>query len=261
MNYVSSVENKFFKEVCSLKNRKYRYLNKCYLIEGIRFVQEAVKNNCDIRYIIVSESKKDSLIEKFKLNDLNLEVIVFSEMLFSKVKQTENAQGIIACLNMKDTCEKFDFCEGIYFLIDKIQDPGNLGTIIRTAVAVNALGVIIVKGTVDLYNDKVLRATMGAIFKINIYFVEEYSFLHKFLNNNFRLIVADSCSKNICYNNDLIGKIILAVGNEGNGISDEIKKIPHVDICIPMSNDLESLNVAQALSIIAFEYVRQSQFG
>ena len=80
MNYVSSVENKFFKEVYSLKNRKYRYLNKCYLIEGIRFVQEAVKNNCDIRYIIVSESKKDSLIEKFKLNDLNLEVIVFSEM-------------------------------------------------------------------------------------------------------------------------------------------------------------------------------------
>ena len=77
MNYVSSVENKFFKEVYSLKNRKYRYLNKCYLIEGIRFVQEAVKNNCDIRYIIVSESKKDSLIEKFKLNDLNLEVIVF----------------------------------------------------------------------------------------------------------------------------------------------------------------------------------------
>lgn len=261
MNYVNSSDNKFFKEICSLKNKKYRYLNKIFLIEGVRFAQEAIKNSCKIKYIVVSESKLDYLNEKFKFNECEFKLIVFSEKLFSKIKQTENPQGIIVCVEMEEVCKQFNFKEGIYFLIDKIQDPGNLGTIIRTAVAVGALGVIIVKGTVDIYNDKFLRATMGAIFKINIYHVDNYSFLNEFLKNDFKIVLADSYSNNVCYNEDLTGKIILSVGNEGNGISDEIKNFPYVvDVCIPMNNDLESLNVAQALSIIAFEHVRQCRF-
>lgn len=260
MNYINSVENKVFKEIASLKNKKYRYLNKCYLVEGVKFVQESIKCCSKIRYIIVSESKFDDLDEKFKFDSLNLEIIIFSKNLFSKIKQTENDQGIIACLEMEDNYQNFDFEKGIYFLIDKIQDPGNLGTIIRTAVAVGALGVIIVKGTVDLYNDKVLRSTMGAIFKINIYFVDGYFFLNNFLKNDFKIVIADSHSNNIYFNENLTGKIILVVGNEGSGISSELKKFNCTDVCIPMSSDLESLNVAQALSIIAFEYVRQSQF-
>lgn len=258
MNYISSLDNKFFKDICNLKNKRYRYLNRSYLIEGIRFVEEAIKNNCIIKYIIVDENKKHDIIEKLELNKLHKKVIIFSETLFSKVKQTENAQGVIACIEMKDNYKEFRFCEGIYFLIDKIQDPGNLGTIIRTAVAVNALGVIIVKGTVDLYNDKVLRATMGSIFKINIYFVDDYKFLYDLMDNNFKFIIADSNGGNIYFKENLKGRLVLAVGNEGNGLSDEIKEIPHTKVCIPMSNDLESLNVAQALSIIAFEYIRQN---
>lgn len=257
MNYINSLENKFFKEVCSLKNKKYRYKSRLYFIEGVRFVEEAIKNNCKIRYIIVSEERKDYLIDKFKFGDDPFEVMVFSDSLFSKVKQTENPQGIIACLEMEDSCEKFDLSEGIYFLIDKIQDPGNLGTIIRTAVAVNALGIILMKGSVDIYNDKVLRATMGSIFKININFIENYLELNELIENDFKLVIADVDGKKNYYHEDLKGKIILAVGNEGNGISDEVKRFPHIKVRIPMSNDLESLNVAQALSIIAFERVRQ----
>lgn len=260
MNYIDSVDNRVFKSVLSLKNKKYRYLNKCYLVEGVKFVQESIKYFSKLKYLIVDESKFEDLDKKFKFDFLNMETIVFSKKLFSKIKQTENDQGIIACLKMEENNQNFNFDKGIYILIDKIQDPGNLGTIIRTAVAVGALGVIIVKGTVDLYNDKVLRSTMGAIFKINIYFVDEYSFLDEFLKNDFKIIVADSHSNNIYFNENLTGKIILVVGNEGNGISEELKSFDSSDVCIPMSNDLESLNVAQALSIIAFEYVRQSQF-
>lgn len=261
MNYVDSSSNKIFKEICSLKNKKYRYLNNSFLIEGLRFAQEAIKNSCKIKYIVVNENKLNYLNEKIKFDEYGFKLIVFSEKLFSKIKQTENTQGIIVCLEMDRACKQFNFKEGIYFLIDKIQDPGNLGTIIRTAVAVGALGLIIVKGTVDIYNDKVLRATMGAIFKINIYYVDNYSFLNEFSKNDFKIVLADSYSDNICYNEDLTGRIVLLVGNEGNGVSNEIKNFPCVvDVCIPMENDLESLNVAQALSIIAFEYVRQNRF-
>lgn len=257
LNYISSLENKFFKEIMSLKVRKNRYKSKLYLIEGIRFVEEAIKNNCEINYVIISESKKDYIIDRFNFKDGLFNVIVFSDELFEKVKQTEKTQGIIACLKIRDTFKKFDFNEGIYFLIDKIQDPGNLGTIIRTAVAVNALGIILIKGSVDIYNDKVLRSTMGSIFKININFIESYLELNEFIENDFKLVIADAYSDNNYYHVDLKGKIILAIGNEGNGISDEVKNFPHIKVRIPMCNDLESLNVAQALSIIAFERVRQ----
>lgn len=257
MNYINSDDNKTFKGICKLKSRKYRYLNREYLIEGIRFVKEALDSDCNVKYLILDESKKDLLFQKFDFENCRANVIVLHKALFSRVKQTESSQGIIASIEMSKPNFNFDFSNGIYFLIDKIQDPGNLGTIVRTAVAVGALGVIIMRGTVDLYNDKVLRATMGSIFKTNIYFMDEYSFLDKFVDNGFRIFLADSNSKNIYYNENLSNKIILTVGNEGNGISSDMKKFVHKDICIPMCNNFESLNVAQALSIIAFEHLRQ----
>ena len=259
INYISSLKNKFFREIFNLKLKKYRYLSRSYLIEGIRFVRESLENSCDVKFIILSENKKDFLIEEFNLNNrTDLKVFVFSDLLFSKVKQTENSQGIIACLNMKDVCNEFDFSKGIYFMLDRIQDPGNLGTIIRTAVAVNALGIIIVKGTIDLYNDKVLRSTMGAIFKSRIYFVDDYSFVDDFFKNGFKFIVADSSGEKVYYDESLTDKIVLVAGNEGRGISRDFDLIPHTSVRIPMFNNLESLNVAQALSIISFEYIRQS---
>lgn len=260
MDYISSIENKIFKELISLKNKKYRYLNRCYLIEGIKFVRESISNNCNIKYIILTESKSDELNEKFNFNESEYKVIILPDMLFNKIKQTEQSQGIIGCIEMEDNLNEFNFKDGIYILVDKIQDPGNLGTIIRTAVAVNATGIIIMKGTVDLYNEKVLRSTMGSIFKIDIYFQDSFCFLNKFIDNNFSIVVADSNSNNIYFKENLTGNIVLVVGNEGNGISDEIKEFPNIDVCIPMSKDLESLNVAQAMSIIVFERIRQMYY-
>ena len=257
MDYVSSIENKVFKELYSLRNKKYRYLNKSYLIEGIKFLEEAINNNCNIKYIILIESKSSQLNRKFQFDNLGYKVIVFSDTLFNKLKETEGSQGIIACVAMEIENLKFNYSGGMYILVDKIQDPGNLGTIVRTAVAAGAIGIIVMKGTVDLYNEKVLRSTMGSIFKISIYFQEDYEFLNEFISNGFSIVVADSNSENIYFKEDLTGNIVLVVGNEGNGISNEIKKINNKDIFIPMSNNLESLNVAQAMSIIVFERIRQ----
>lgn len=257
MDYISSIENKLFKEVSSLKNKKYRYLNKTYLIEGIKFVEEAIQNGVNIKYIIICESKLKEIESKFDFNKLICKAVIFSDCLFNKIKQMETSQGIIAGVEIKENLNEINFKNGFYVLIDKIQDPGNLGTIIRTSVAANAKGIIIMKGTVDLYNEKVLRSTMGSIFKIDIYFKDSYDFINEFINNDFSIIVADSNSENIYFKEDLTVNMVLVVGNEGNGISNEIKSFNNVDVCIPMSNNLESLNVAQAMSIVVFERVRQ----
>ncbi len=258
MRYIDSDDNKMFKEICKLKNKKYRYANRSYLIEGVKFVREALSNDCNIKYLVIDESKKNSLYEIFDLSVWNPRIIVLHKTLFSKIKQTENTQGIIAVVKMDDPCLNFDFSKGAYFLIDKIQDPGNLGTIIRTAVAVGALGVIIIKGTVDIYNDKVLRSTMGSVFKTTIYMMENYCFLDQFVKNDFKIFLTDPKSKNIYYDENLTGKIIIAVGNEAIGVSDNVKEFMYKDISIPMCNNFDSLNVAQALSIVAFEYLRQT---
>lgn len=258
MDYISSFQNSVYKELTSLKEKKFRIEKKEFLIEGLRFVNEAIVSKFDIKYIILNETKRQEILEKLEYSNDSYKVIILSSELFNKLSETHNSQGIMACMYMKDISKDFNFNNGIYFLIDKIQDPGNLGTIIRTAVAVNALGVIILKGTVDLYNNKVLRSTMGAIFNMNIYLVNDYLDIISLTNNGFRLLISDICEGNAYYNENLRHKVIVAVGNEANGFSAGINQVNYSKIHIPMFNNLESLNVAQALSIIAFDYLRQT---
>ena len=139
-----------------------------------------------------------------------------------------------------------------------MQDPGNLGTIIRTAHASGALGVILRKGTVDLYNDKTLRSTMGSIFNVPVvYDNDDLDTILSLKNNGFKVISSSLDTDYNFYDIDLTGKCIIVVGNEGNGISSEIFAISDEKFKIPMPGGAESLNVGIATSVIAFEAVRQ----
>ena len=142
-------------------------------------------------------------------------------------------------------------------LADKIQDPGNMGTIIRTAHAAGALGVILTKGTVDIYNEKTLRATMGSIFKIPVIYDNDLSLVQKLRDSGFKLVTSSLDTDKNFYDIDLREKIIISVGNEGNGISDEIYDLCDLKVKIPMPGGAESLNVAVAASIMMYEVVRQ----
>lgn len=256
MIWIESKENTFFKLAKKLKDRKGRNKEQKYIIEGFRLVQEAFKAGCKIDSIVVNNDGEKKLKQYLEQYLDGVRVYLMEDGLFSQLTSTENPQGIIAVLEIED---KRDNLNGdFYLLCDKVQDPGNLGTIIRTAHAAGVTGIILTKGTVDIYNDKVIRSTMGSIFYVPIIHDNDLSFLKGLKNDGFNLVATSLQESKDFFREDLSGKIILSVGNEGNGISDEIFDIADIKVKIPMPGGAESLNVAIATSIILFERVRQN---
>lgn len=257
MEYIQSKDNLLIKDIKKLKEKKHRKDSNMFLVEGFRFAEEALDSDFEVVHIFVSargQSKYENSSVKNKLQ-ANTKVYSISDSLFKSICDTENPQGIIATVRNKVVEIRYD--HGFYILADKIQDPGNMGTIIRTAHAAGALGVLITKGTVDIYNEKTLRSTMGSIFKIPIIYDNDLSLVQKLRNGGFKLITSSLDTDKNFYDVDLKEKVIISVGNEGNGISAEVYNISDLKIKIPMPGGAESLNVAVAASIMMYEVVRQ----
>ena len=257
MIYIESKDNNTYKNLKKLKEKKYRNKEKKYIIEGFRLIEEAFKASLPVLSIIINSNAKEKL-ESYLGKFINSEVKIYeiSDNLFKELSSTENSQGIIAVISMNNNTE--DINSDFYLLCDKIQDPGNLGTIIRTAHAAGAGGVILTKGTVDVYNDKAIRSTMGSIFYMPIIYDNDLSFVNKLKNDGFKLVATSLEESMNFFEEDLTGKIILTVGNEGNGVTEEIFNLADKKVKIPMPGGAESLNVSVASSIILFERVRQS---
>lgn len=253
---IESKDNTFFKLAKKLKDRKGRNKEQKYIIEGFRLIQEAFKAGCKINSVVVNNDGEKKLNQYLEQYMDSVKVYLMDDSLFSQLTSTENPQGIIAVVEIEDNRENLsgDF----YLLCDKVQDPGNLGTIIRTAHAAGVTGIILTKGTVDIYNDKVIRSTMGSIFYVPIIHDNDLSFLRGLKSEGFNLVATSLQESKDFFREDLSGKIILSVGNEGNGISDEIFDMADIKVKIPMPGGAESLNVAIATSIILFERVRQN---
>ena len=256
MIVIESKDNTLFKYTKKLKERKHRTKENKYIIEGFRLVQEAFKAKCNIEYIIVNEGGKGKLEEYLSQYIDNVKIYEMRNELFFQLTSTENTQGIIAVSNINNSISNIsgDF----YLLCDKVQDPGNLGTIIRTAHAAGVNAIILTKGTVDIYNDKTIRSTMGSIFYMPIIYDNDLSLLKKLKGDGFALVATSLEESKNFFDEDLSGKVILSVGNEGNGISEEIFELADKKVKIPMPGGAESLNVGVATSIILFEKVRQS---
>jgi len=255
--YIESKENSLFKETKKLKEKRNRSKEGKYIIEGFRLVQEAFKVNMEIEYLIISEGSEDKLNEYLNEYINEEKIYIMKKNLFTMLTSTETPQGAIAVVKNKELPKDI---EGEFFLLcDKVQDPGNLGTIIRTAHAAGVDGIILTKGTVDIYNDKSIRSTMGSLFYVPIIQDdEELSFVRKLKDEGFSLVATSLQESKDFFESDLKGKIILSVGNEGNGISEEVFSLADKKVKIPMPGGAESLNVAIATSIILFEKVRQN---
>ncbi|WP_125152744.1 TrmH family RNA methyltransferase [Clostridium rectalis] len=258
MKTILSKDNSIIKETRKLKEKKHRVAKSQFIVEGFRFVLEAIMSDFIVDKIFLHDNslgKYKELQIEHMLNS-NTEVFVISEKIFNNISSTDTPQGIIAILNNRelDIVNK----DGFYILLDKLQDPGNVGTIIRTAHAAGALGVIVSKGTVDIYNEKTLRSTMGSIFHVPILFDNNFTIIKELRENGFKLISSSLEGKDNLYDIDLKGKIIIAIGNEGNGISQQVYEISDKKFKIPMPGNAESLNAAIAASIIMFELVRQN---
>ncbi|MGM8250349.1 TrmH family RNA methyltransferase [Clostridium perfringens] len=252
---IESKNNNLFKEIKKLKEKKHRIKSNKYLIEGLRFVEEAIKSKVSIDSIIFTESFKEKNPDLFlKINE-NIKLIQMNEALLKQLCSTENPQGIVGVINMQNKELKSG---ELVVLVDKVQDPGNMGTIIRTAHAAGAAGIVMTKGTVDIYNDKTLRSTMGSIFYIPIVEDDSLDFLKSLKKEGYKLVVSSLQGKNNFFEENLQGKVMIAVGNEGNGVSDEVYDIADIKVKIPMPGEAESLNVAVATSIMIYEKIRQS---
>lgn len=252
---IESKNNNLFKEIKKLKEKKHRIKSNKYLIEGLRFVEEAIKSKVSIDSIIFTESFKEKNPELFlKINE-NIKLIQMNEALLKQLCSTENPQGVVGVINMQNKELKSG---ELVVLVDKVQDPGNMGTIIRTAHAAGAAGIVMTKGTVDIYNDKTLRSTMGSIFYIPIVEDDSLDFVKSLKKEGYKLVVSSLQGKNNFFEENLQGKVMIAVGNEGNGVSDEVYDIADIKVKIPMPGEAESLNVAVATSIMIYEKIRQS---
>jgi RNA methyltransferase, TrmH family len=251
-------DNSLIKYVKKLKDKKYRVKEATFIVEGYRFVEEAFKSGFTIPYLFVTQSIVDSCSYLNILSTINSETksYMVTDAILKEISDTENPQGIVAVVKMK-----YSFLEnkhGFYVLTDRIQDPGNMGTIIRTSHAAGALGVIYTKGTVDVYNEKTLRATMGSIFHIPLIEDNDLSILKELKHKGFKLIVSSlETSKNF-FETDLTGDVIICIGNEGNGVSNEVYSLTGEKVKIPMPGNAESLNASVAAGIMIYEIVRQN---
>jgi RNA methyltransferase, TrmH family len=245
------------KETKKLKEKRFRVERNQFLVEGFRFVEEALKSTFQVPYIFLSEEALERW-QSFQLNgklQSNSKLYIVKEAILRQLSSTETPQGVIAVVNQNNI--QLDIKEGFYVLVDKLQDPGNMGTIIRSAHAAGAAGVITTKGTVDIYNEKTLRSTMGSIFNIPIIEDKDLRIVDSLKNKGFKLIVSSLEDSKDFYEVDLTENAIIAVGNEGSGISDEVYKLGDIKVKIPMPGNAESLNAGAAASIMMFEAVRQ----
>ena len=250
---LKSKENRIYKECQKLSQKKYRDREGRYLIEGPNLIEEALLNGADTEYILFDELKEFE-------TETRVPVYKVDHKLFEKLSQTETSQGILAVVKKTDHRENLKniMKEGNNIVVlDRLQDPGNIGTIIRTAEGAGYSAVVVMKGTADIYSPKTIRAAAGSVFRIPIIHVQ---------NNRELRSLADEYGKNLLvtslqgdsyyYDINLKENVALVIGNEGNGVSDELIEMADIKVKIPMSGRLESLNASVAAGILMYEAVR-----
>lgn len=257
---ISSSHNPLIKEIKGLSRKKNRYEGRVFIVEGIKIIEEAIKSGIGIRHILFSEdfldSKEGSIFyEKIKYRD---NIVKVKSSLFTSISDTENPQGIMAVceFNIRDLSSINHSSKRSIMFLDGIQDPGNLGTIIRTADAFNMDGIILGEGCVDPYNLKVVRSTMGSIFRVPLYLTNNSLDSLRGLKDKGFKIYSTSLDGKVLYENDFNEKFICVIGNEANGVNSEILDISDKLIKIPMPGNAESLNAGVAASIIMYETMR-----
>lgn len=256
MDIIKSKDNSKIKYVRSLYSKKSRDEENAFIVEGVKFVNEAIKENAHIMYLMFNGSAldKDEIKELYNFSiETGTEAIICEDNIFNSAAETINSQGVLAVIKRNKTIKTIEDYK-FAIMCDRIQDPGNLGTIIRTADAFGPAAVILNKGCVDVYNPKVVRASAGAIFRVPfIYDDSDEKIIDTLRDSGFKIITTVVNSE---YSFDDINqseKICLVIGNEGQGVSREIIDNSHLAITIKMSGRSESLNASIAAGISIYE--------
>ncbi len=236
MKIITSKDNELIKHIKKLKDKKYRDENKEYVVEGIKMIEEAIQEKCQIKQIIICDDcEKTSNISKEQMYEIaKYECIYVTNKVFETITGVVNPQGILAVIERNNTKQENIRSEEIIVALDDIQDPGNLGTILRTVDSIGLTQILVSKGTADVYNPKVVRSSMGAIFRVNIIECEDLKQTLKNLQKqNYEIVVTSLQGKNSIYEIKYNKKIIV-IGNEANGVEKEIQELANQKVKIPM---------------------------
>ncbi len=259
MQRISSKDNEFIKHIKKLKDKKYRDESNEYIIEGIKLIEEAINEKANIKQIVICEEcgKTQEIPKKLMYEIASYECIYVTENIFTNITDVKNPQGILAIIEKNNSKTEIDYKEDIIVALDDIQDPGNLGTILRTIDSIGLRQILLSKGTADSYNPKVVRSTMGAIFRVKIIECDDLvKNLKEVKKHKYELVVTSLQTDNNIYDINYHKKVIV-IGNEANGVSKEIQNIADKKVKIPMLGKTESLNASVATGIVLYEYVRQ----
>lgn len=252
MREITSKDNRIFRTCEQLLLKKYRDKTGKYLIEGENLIEEALKTGSQIETVLIRagcDKAPRELLDK---------TFLLSERLFDRLAQTETSQGMIAVVAKPETKkEDYTGSAGNFVVLDRLQDPGNIGTILRTADAAGYALAIAMKGTADIFSSKVVRAATGSLFRMPVVFMDSNSELVEFTRAAGKKLTATCLDAQRCYyEEDLTHDIALIIGNEGNGISQELIESSDIRIRIPMHGNIESLNAAVAAGVLMYEAVR-----
>ena len=261
MQKITSKDNEFIKHIKKLKDKKYRDLSNEYVIEGIKLVEEAIQEKATIKQIVLCDDcEKNAAIPKDLMYEIaKQECIYVTEKLFNYLTEVQTPQGILAIVEKNGQDIQIDYTKDIIVALDDVQDPGNLGTILRTVDSIGLTQILVSKATADAYNPKVVRSTMGAIFRVKIIECEDLKqTLKEIKKHKFKVVVSSLQTDNTIYDIHYHKKVII-IGNEANGIKQEIQDFADEKIKIPMLGKTESLNASVATGIILYEYVRQKR--
>lgn len=254
---ITAASNKKVKNLAVLiQKAKARREQDVFITEGVKMFLEADLDK--IKEVYVSQSFYEKGTVNDKIERCNYEIL--SDDLFKKVSDTQTPQGILCVMEQYhyELTDLFQKENPLFLILEDIQDPGNLGTMVRTAEGAGVDGIIMTKGTVDIYNPKTIRSTMGSVYRMPFLYTDDLQSVMKQLQEKgVKLYAAHLKGNRYHYQLDFKGATAFLIGNEGNGLKDETAQTADVYMKIPMQGQVESLNAAVASVILMYEAARQ----
>ena len=236
MEVITSKDNELVKKIKKLKEKKYRDLENSYIIEGIKLLKEAIQEKAKIKQIVLCDDceKQENIPKEFMYEIAKYDCTYVTKKIFKYLSEVQTPQGILAVIEKNNKDKEIDYSQDIIVALDDVQDPGNLGTILRTVDSIGITQILVSKGTADSYNPKVVRSTMGAIFRIKIIECEDLAkTLKEIRKHKFKIVVSSLQTENSIYDINYNKKVIV-IGNEANGVEEKIQEIADEKVKIPM---------------------------
>ncbi|ASA24072.1 TrmH family RNA methyltransferase [Paenibacillus donghaensis] len=257
---IMSLQNTRVKEWAGLQEKKHRDRSGKYIVEGVHLVQEALQAEADVECLAYDLDKGMPAELKGLLQAVQgMEVIGVSAAIIAKCSTTNTPQPVFAIVRkeLRGVEAVLAKPDSFVIVLDGVQDPGNVGTIIRSADAAGADGVILGQGCADVYNPKTIRSTMGSLFHLPVVEGDLGEILPQARERGALLVSTSLQGAESCYAHDFRGSQWLLIGSEGQGISPATAQLVDKSILIPMAGRAESLNAAMAATILLFEGMRQ----